>query len=203
MAGSYEGTRAPRRWGRTALWVLGIVVVLGVTVGGTAAAGGFRAVPPKPVPVAPVGAPVRNGELEITTVSARYRRTDPLDDFASRGRYVEVLFHVTNVAQQTAFAGEVMSSPNITLTGRPAGTRIGTDEFDIAVGKVQHADLQPSMPQPVRLVAKVPAGAPVPRELELAIYRMKYAPGFLDQEKSWSRTTDIAARVTVPVRGGR
>lgn len=203
MAGYPEGAPAPRRR-RTALWALGVVVVLGVTVGGTAAAGGFRAVPPAPVPVAPVGAPVRTGELVITTVAARYRRTDPLaDTLDTRGRYVAMQFYVTNVAQRTASADEEMGSPNITITGRPAGTRIGTGDFDVQVGKVQHDDLQPGIRQSVLIVDKVPAGAPVPRELVLTIFRMEYTPGFLDPEKIWRRTTAIAARVTVPVRGVR
>lgn len=188
-----------------ALWMLGVVVVLGVTVGGTAAAGGFRTAPVH-VPTAPVGAPVRDGELAITTVAARYRSTDPLETFShKRGRFVVVLFHVTNVSQQTTTADESMDAPHIAVTGRPAGTALtGIKKVsDFTVGRGHHAELQPSIPQPVLMVMKLPPAAPVPRELALTIHRSEFAPGFTDEHKSWRATDDVAAVVTVPVKVAR
>lgn len=200
MDGSYEGARAPRRRGRTALWALGILVVLGVTVGGTAAAGGFRTAPVR-VPTAKVGVPVRDGRLTITTVAARYRLTDPLDTFShQRGRYVAVLFHVTNVSQATANATEDMGPLHIAVTGRPAGTDLTADIPDFGVGRGHHGDLQPSITRPVLMVIELPKTAPVPRELALTIHRSEFRPGFTDEHKDWWATDDIAAVVTVPVK---
>lgn len=197
--------RRARPRGRTALWALGVVVVLGVTVGATAAAGGFRTAPVR-VPTARVGVPVRDGELAITTVAARFRRTDPLETFShKRGRFIVVRFHVTNVSQQTTTADEAMSPLHIAVTGRPAGTALtATDRSpDFAVGRGHHAELQPSIPQSVLMVIKPPPGAPVPRELALTIHRSEFAPGFTDQHKSWRATDDVTAVVTVPVRDTR
>lgn len=177
----------------------------GVIVGGTAAAGGFRTAPVR-VPTARVGVPVRNGELAITTVAARYRRTDPLDTFShKRGRYVVVLFHVTNVSQQTATADEAMDALYIAVMGRPAGTALtGIKRVsDFAVGRGHHAELQPSIPQPVLMVIKLAPAAPVPRELALTIHRAEFTPGFMDQHRDWRATDDVTAVVTVPVKATR
>lgn len=205
MAGSYEDTQVPHRWGRTALWVLGFVLVLGVTVAATAAAGGFRAAPVR-VPTAKIGVPVRDGQLEITTLAARYRLTDPLDTFShKRGRYVAVLFHVTNVSQQTTTADEAMSALHIAVTGRPAGTALtGIKQVaNFAVGRGHHSQLQPSIPRPVLMVIELAPSAPVPRELALTIHRSEFAPDFTDEHWDWHATDDVVSVVTVPVKAAR
>lgn len=180
-----------------------LAVLLGVTAGTTAALGGFRAAPER-VPTARVGTPVRNGELVITTRAARFRHTDPASaGEPERGRYLALLFRVTNVSRETVTADDAMSRLHMTVTGRPGGTAISALSPDFAVGSGHHMSLHPDLPQPVLMVAELPRRVPVPRELTVTIYGAEYAEGFTDQSKRWQSTDEIAARVTLPVRRAR
>ena len=188
---------------RRALPVLGAAVAPAVLLGATAVLGGFRAAPER-VPTARVGAPVRNGELVITTRAARFRHTDPAAaGDPERGRFVVLAFRVTNVSRETVTADDAMSRLHMTVTGWPGGTAISGLSPDFAVGPGRHMSLHPDLPQPILMVAELPRRAPVPRELTVTIYGAEYAEGFTDQIKRWQSTDDIAARVTLPVRSAR
>jgi hypothetical protein len=181
--------------------VLGVVVVLGAVVAAVAALGGFRKAPVT-VPAARPGTPVNTGQLVITTRAARSLHRDPADHEA-RGRFLGVAFDVTDIAPQTASADD-MDRLRMTVTGRPGGLNVSALDPDITVGADHGSQqLQPGLPQPVLLVAKLPRGVPVPRELAVTIYGAEFTEGFTDEHRAWRSTGDTKAVVTVPVRPGR
>lgn len=185
------------------LRVAGVVAVLAAAVGATAALGGFRAAPVH-VPAARPGVPVGNGQLVVAPRAARYGHTDPTSTGPrERGRYLALAFRVTNVSEQTTTADEALSPLHMAVTGRPAGTAISDLHPDFAVGPGRHTALHPDMPQRVLMVAKLPRGVPVPREVAVTIHRDEYRPGFMDEHKAWHGSDEIAAEVTVPVRVAR
>jgi hypothetical protein len=201
VTGSDAVAPPPSRRGRTALRALGVVVVLAAVVAAVAALGGFRAAPVT-VPTVRPGTPVDTGQLVITTRAARSLRTDPTDH-DEHGRFIGVAFNVTNIAPQTAGTDD-MDRLRMTVTGRPGGLNVSALEPDITAGADHRGQqLQPGLPQPVLLVAKLPRGVPVPRELAVTIYRAEFTEGFTDQHRTWRSTGDTEAVVTVPVRPGR
>ncbi|MEQ7128949.1 hypothetical protein ABN034_31030 [Actinopolymorpha sp. B11F2] len=191
--------------------LLGLVLVCEIALCGVAvaAADGLRAAPPAQPSRATVGEPVDTGRFTLTVRRAWAATEDPtgIPEYADPGRYLVVEADVALTAPETLqFGSDIDRAVRIRL---PSGFTIDGDSPDslkyrtgvvLALDR-SAAQLHTGLPRRVRIVYELPARQPWPDRIEVDVYHLEFAPGFIDETPRWRVATEdrLAGRLRLPV----
>lgn len=181
--------------------VAGVLAVLGLATGVTAALGGLRREPSGPARTGP-GQPVDVSLFKVVPLDARM--TTIREYGGPPKNAVTVRAQVTDLGDRswgiTSFLDGVSAEPR---PGRLADPD-GLESTGVIAGE-QTAEIHPRMPIEVRMVWTLPKGLSL-RNLTVVFRQWSYGQSFTSDEFEWTigHGSPVAAEVTFPVRpGGR
>ncbi|MEV0383342.1 hypothetical protein [Nonomuraea sp. NPDC050643] len=214
---SGESTDKPRR--PVVVPATGLVML--TAVGITALLGGLTEVPEVPDPAAK-DVVIDQGQFSTKFVGARVTVEKSESTFLEDKRFVEMVFDVTNLGDETASVGIPPSQWDKAYLGTSfAGSLVrispafskdaGPFAFGLAKGGGETGQLHPGVKTQVVVRYKMKETEQPPKEVVLDVASFEYEPGFLNDIPSWRMVTDqkgekffpeIMNRVTMPVERG-
>jgi hypothetical protein len=200
--------RGPRTQLLLALVLLGEIALCGVAV---AATDGLRAAPAAEPTRASVGKRIDTGRFTLTFRRAWAATKDPTStpDYADSGRFLVVAADVALTAPESLqFDSDIDRALRVRL---PSGFTLDGDSPDSLKHRVgvvlaldrSPAQLHPGLPRRVRIVYRLPAKQPWPDRIDVDVYRLEFAPGFIDETPRWQVPADdpVLSRLRIPVAG--
>lgn len=209
------GSGMPRRPVAVPVAALLIVAAVGIT----ALLGGLEEVEEPPPPPLSQGAVLDQALYSTKFVEARVTVEESGFSFEEDKRFVELLFDVTNLGDETMHVGAPPEKPSIVGSGF-ANSLIkitppiedGKGPFTYALAKEgQTSQLHPGVTTKVVVRFRLDEGERPPEKVTLDVAAFEHVPGFQDQTIQWQPVVErdgddfqpaVKARVTLPVKAG-